>query len=137
MTKTAEVLDFSNFFLSESSALDIDLPNGEPMLYEGKPVRVHVFGAASAQHAKATEAMNREATKRVMAAMGAKNKKKDEEDKDADAKFLVAITDSFENFPYPGGAAAIYREPRLKYIADQVRAYVGDSGNFFGSGAKP
>lgn len=137
MTKTAEVLDFSNFFLSESSALDIDLPNGEPMLYEGKQVRIHVFGPGSKQHAKATEKMNREATKRVMAAMGAKNKKKDEEDKDADVNFLVEITDSIENFPYPGGAPAIYRELRLKYIGEQVRSHVGDLGNFFGSGAKP
>jgi hypothetical protein len=31
---------------------------------------------------------------------------------------------------------AIFREPKLKYIADQIRAFVGESGNFFGDGEK-
>ena len=76
--------------------------------------------------------MDKEASKRVFRSMGAKLKKGDEEDKDADAKFLAAITDSVENFPFPGGAGAIYRELRLKYVADQVRAHLSDLGNFFG-----
>lgn len=131
-----ETQDFSKFLMTETAVVDIDLPNGEPMLYDGKPVRAHVYGPASARHTKASEAMQREAMKRVMAAAGAKAKRKDEEDKDADAKFLVAITDRIENFPYPGGLDAIFREQKLKYIADQIRAFVGESGNFFGDGAK-
>lgn len=132
MSKSNEA-DFSAFFLSETSVVDLELPNGEPMTYQGEPVRVHVYGPATTQYAKANDALQKEAAKRVMAAIGSKGKK-EAEDKDADAKFLVAITDRFENFPYPGGADAIYREPKLKYIADQVRAYVGDAGNFYSTG---
>ncbi len=132
-----ETLDFSKYLMTETSVVDIDLPNGEPMLFNDKPVRAHVYGPASARHTKASEVMQREAMKRVMAAAGAKkNRKTEEEDKDADAKFLVAITDRIENFPYPGGLDAIFREPKLKYIADQIRAFVGESGNFFGDGEK-
>lgn len=125
--------DFSAFFLSETSVVEIELPNGQPMVYQGQPVRVHVYGPATTQYAKANDALQKEAAKRVMAAMGTKGKK-EAEDKDADAKFLVAITDRIENFPYPGGPDAVYREPKLKYIADQVRAFVGDTGNFYGTG---
>jgi hypothetical protein len=127
--------DFSSFFLAETSIVELDLPNGEQMLYEGNPVRVHVHGPATARFTKANEAMQREAAKRVMAAIGNKGRK-EAEDKDADAKFLVAITERIENFPYPGGVEAVYREPKLKYIADQVRTFVGDTGNFFGPGEK-
>jgi hypothetical protein len=127
--------DFSGFFLSETSVINLDLPNGEPMMFDGSPVRVHVYSPATSQYTKANDAMQKEAAKRLMASIGSKSKK-EAEDKDADAKFLVAITDHFENFPYPGGADAIYREPKLKYVADQVRTFVGDAGNFFGIGAK-
>lgn len=123
---------FAAFFLSETSRIEIDLPNGEPMLYDGKQVAVNVYGPATDVFAKAKDAMDKEASKRVFRSMGAKLKKGDEEDKDADAKFLAAITDSVENFPFPGGAGAIYRELRLKYVADQVRGHLSDLGNFFG-----
>lgn len=124
-------LDFSAYFLQDTSSVEIDLPNGEPMLYEGKPVIVHVHGPATNRFTKAKDALDKEAMKRILSASGAKGRKKEDEDKDADVKFLVAVTERIENFPFPGGADAIYREPRLKYLADQVRGYLNDAGNFF------
>lgn len=133
MTKTTASNDaFAAFFLTEASRIEIDLPNGEPMLYEGKQVAVNVYGPATDVYAKAKDAMDKEVQKRAFRTMGAKLKKGDDEDKDADVKFLVAVTDSVENFPFPGGAGAIYRELRLKYVADQVRGHLSDLGNFFG-----
>ena len=127
---------FAAFFLSETSRVEIDLPTGEPMLYDGKQVAVNVHGPATDVFAKAKDAMDKEASKRVFRSMGAKMKKGDEEDKDADAKFLTAITDSIENFPFPGGPGAVYREQRLKYVADQVRGHLNDLGNFFTAPSK-
>lgn len=127
---------FAAFFLSETSRIEIDLPTGEPMLYDGKQVAVNVHGPATDVFAKAKDAMDKEASKRVFRSMGAKMKKGDEEDKDADAKFLTAITESIENFPFPGGPCAVYREQRLKYVADQVRGHLNDLGNFFTAPSK-
>lgn len=123
--------EFAEFFLDETSRLEIELPGGDPMLYNGQPVAVNLYGPSTAQHVAAREKAEREATKRVFANMAKGSKKKDEPDTDADAKFLCAITASFENFPYPGGAEAIYRQPRLKYINNQVNAHLADLGNFF------
>ena len=131
MTTKDNTASFDAFFLAETSRVEIDLPTGEPMLYDGKQVAINVHGPATDVFAKAKDAMDKEASKRVFRAMGAKMKKVDDEDKDADAKFLTAITDSIENFPFPGGAAAVYREQRLKYVTDQVRAHLNDLGNFF------
>lgn len=132
MTKASE---FEQFFMSETSVVDIYLPDGEPMLFNGDQVRAHVFGPATDQYTKATAMIQREGRKALMNTLG-KGRKKENEDHDADNKFLVMITEKFDNFPYPGGVEAIYREPKLKYIGDQVRAFVGDAENFFPTGKK-
>lgn len=135
MSKQDDLLnDFSAFLLHDTSVVDIDLPTGSPMLYQGNPVRVHVYGPSTPQFIRANKVLTEEATKRVVAAMGNK-KQKEADEREADAKFLVAITANIENFPYPGGVEAIYREPRLMYIGDQVRKFVGDTANFFGAAA--
>lgn len=134
----ASAADFSAFLLDTTSRLELVLPNGEPMLWQGLPVAVQLYGPATDEYAAAKAAMEKEAAARVFRAMGAnKNKKKQGEDEaETDAKFLTAITAEFENFPYPGGTAAIYREPRLNYIGNQVRQHVNDLGNFFKESAK-
>lgn len=129
--------EFSAFMLDETARLELELPNGDPMLFKGKQVAVNLYGPATDEYAVAKAAMEKESAARVFRAMGGRNKKKGEaEDREADAKFLTAITASFENFPFPGGAHAIYREPKLKYIAGQVQAHVNDLGNFFKASKK-
>lgn len=137
-SKEITTADFSAFLLETTSRLELMLPNGEPMLWQGNPVAVHLYGPATDEYAAAKAAMDKEAAARVFRAMGAnKNKKKQGEDEaETDAKFLTAITAEFENFPFPGGTAAVYREPRLNYIGNQVRSHVNDLGNFFKESAK-
>lgn len=125
--------DFSAFFLQDTSALPIKLPNGQPMLYQGKPVVVVVYGPSTDRYSAARDALDREAAKALMNSI---NGGKTEADKEADARFLSAVTERIDNFPFPGGPAAVYREPRLKYISDQVRAHLGDLGNFFKGSAQ-
>lgn len=140
MSTVSAPTGFEDFFLADTSALKLDLPNGEPMLHNGERVVVHLYGPATEQYIQAKDAIDREVAKRGMvamaAAMGNKRKSKEQEDRDADVKFLVAVTDRFENFPYPGGADGIYREQRLKYVAEQVRAHLNDQANFFSPSAK-
>ena len=129
--------NFSAFFLDdEPVGVDIDLPTGEPMLYEGARVRAHIYGVAGARHIKAKDVVQRESTKRVVNAMST-NAKKEKEDADTDIKFLVAITERIENFPFPGGLDAIYREPKLMYIAEQVRTASTNQALFFKGSATP
>lgn len=137
-TTDADTAAFAGFMLETTTRLELELPNGAPMLYEGKPVAVLLYGPATDEYVRAKAEIEREGAARVFRAMNSnKNKKKGtEEDREADAKFLTAVTASFENFPYPGGAFAIYREPRLKYIGNQVQAHINDLGNFFKGSAK-
>ena len=120
--------DLSAFFLVDTGAVEIDLPNGQPMMIEDKRVTVHVFGPATDRYRAATDIVEKEATKRLMNVMGSK-KGKDAVDKDADARFLASITDRIE--PLTDAPFDIYSEPHLKYVGDQVRAYLNDQANFF------
>lgn len=129
MTKETTA-DFSAFLLSPTGRVEINLPNGDPMLYDGKRVAVNVFSPASAEYARAQAAVQRAARDKLLG--GKKSANEADENAEIDARFLVSITQSVENFPYPGGADAMYRERGLMYIGDQVRAYLGEQGNFFG-----
>lgn len=122
--------DFSAYLLAETGDVKINLPNGDPMLHDGQRVTVHVYGPASAQYAQAMGAMQRAARDRLFGKKGAQPDDA-EADAEANARFLEAVTARIEHFPYPGGLAAIYRERRLGYLADQVRAHLNDQGNFF------
>jgi len=129
MNKT-ETPDFSAFLLSPAGRIEINLPNGDPMLYQGKRVAVSVYSPASAEYARAQAALQRSATSKVISAK--KGVIAEEDSFEIDARFLESITAGIENFPYPGGAAAIYRERGLLYIGEQVRAYLNEQTNFFG-----
>lgn len=130
--------EFDAFFLATTAHLVLDTPDGEPMLFNGQPVAVNLYSPATPEFVAAQTKREREVTQRVVSAMADKNKNKSKktdatDDADADAKFLCAVTAGFENFPFPGGAEAIYREPRLKYINNQVNRHLSDLGNFFGA----
>jgi len=128
MTKEAAP-DLSQFLLSPTGRVEISLPNGDPMMYQGQQVVVHVFSPASKEHARAQANLQRSVRDRLF---GNKRKVADaEEEAEIDARFLSAVTSSVENFPWPGGVEAMYRERGLSYIGEQVRAYLNDAGNFY------
>lgn len=128
--------DFSAYLLSQTGVVNIELPNGQPMLFQGQPVRVHVHAPTSAKFTEASDARQRFIASHVQVKKGViKNDVDPEQGREQDVQFLVAVTAAVENFPYPGGVAAMYRERGLSYIADQVRAYLNDQSNFFPSSA--
>ena len=125
---------FSQFFLQDESRLEIELPNGKPMIYDGQPVTVVLFGPATEQFAKAKAMQEKTATSRVMAAMGNKKAKPASNDDESDALYLAAVTKEVQNFPFPGGPLGIYSDKRLQYINRQVNQHLADLGNFFPAG---
>lgn len=126
---TDNIADFSQYLLSPTGRVEINLPNGEPMLHQGQRVAVNVYAPASAEYHRASTAMQRTAREKLLGRGKSANDADDSAE--ADARFLTAITVSIENFPYPGGVPAIYRQRGLMYIGEQVRAYLADEGNFF------
>jgi len=129
-------IEFSQFFLNDESRVEIDLPNGDPMTFNGQPVVIVVYGPGTEQFARAKAMQDKSATARVIAAVGNKKPKTNQADDTSDAQYLTAVTKAVENFPYPGGPLAMYSEKRLQYINNQVSKHLSDLGNFFASSAQ-
>jgi len=125
-------MDIRKLALAPTATLHLLDANDEPIYADAKmekPARVHLYGPGSKQFAAAEARNNR----RIMESMGRRGKKIDQAELRVD--FLVAITESFENIEYDkltGEALhrAVYGDTTLRFIADQVYAFVHEAGNF-------
>jgi len=131
-------MDIRKLALVDTATLHILGPNDEPIYADDKmekPVRITVYGPGSKQFAAAEARNNR----RITEMMGKRGKKVDYAELRVD--FLVAITASSENLEYDklqGEALyrAVYSDTSLRFIADQVDAFVRDTANFTNSSPK-
>lgn len=100
---------------------------------DGEPVAVNVFGPGSKQFVKAKTNQNNRALDRMR-----RKGKADQtpEQKTADtAEFLAEVTESFENLDYDDLKdkalyLAVYSDPELGYIVEQLDKFLGDWSNF-------
>lgn len=123
--------DLAAFEVSEIGILDVLNPKDEPLLHNGQPVRIHLYGPGSAQHVRAQAKADAASQQRTFAALRGKVSKTAVEDQREDTVIkLAACTALLENFPIPGGAEALYRNPKLGYITAQVTKFLDDWGNF-------
>lgn len=131
MSNEEKPFDLSAYEAAEIGILSVETPAGEPMLYAGQPVRFHLYGPGSAQAVSITAKLDAAAQARTFAALrGKANKGAADEQKADQVTKLVACTREVENFPVPGGARAIYENPRLGYITNQVQRFLDDWANF-------
>lgn len=132
---TAIAPELAAFLLQNEARIEISLPNGNPMLYQGAQVAVVVHGPSTDEFARAQAKREKAVTTQVFAA-AAKSKKPgkgqaQDGSQEIDVQFLCDITKHVENLPWPGGVAAMYRNLGLQYLNRQVLAHVNDLGNFF------
>lgn len=123
--------DLSAFEAADVGVLEVQTPAGGPLLHQGRPVRIHLYGPGSAEYTRAQARADAAAQARTFAAIRGKAAKNATEEQREDAiNKLVACTQRVENFPIPGGADALYRNARLGYITNQVGRFLEDWGNF-------
>lgn len=98
-----------------------------------KPVAVTVFGPGSKQYA-AAQAKQANRLVNLVRRKGDANQTA-EQRKEEQAEFLTACTESFENLEYgdlkgEALAKAVYSDPTIGFILDQVAKHIGEWGNF-------
>lgn len=131
MTQETTPFDLSAYEAAEVGVLAIETPTGEPMLHAGRPVRIHLYGPGSAEFVRITAKLDAASQARTFAALRGKGSKNAADEQKADqVTKLVACTREIENFPIPGGARAVYENPRLGYITAQVQRFLEDWANF-------
>ncbi|MFT0532270.1 hypothetical protein ACMHYJ_05455 [Castellaniella hirudinis] len=128
-------MDIRKLALIPTAVLHLCDANDDPIYADAKkekPVQVHLYGPGSKQF-EAAETKN---SRRVLESVtGRRGKKKNADQKEWRVDFLVAITDRFENLEYDklegdALARAVYGDATLRFIADQVHAFVHDAANF-------
>ena len=135
-------MDIKKHAVSATSRLHLRDAADELMYDEGdqsKPVAVTLYGPGSKQYARAQAAQNNR--------MMDKLKRRGKADQTAEqiaaekAEFLSDCTAGWENLEYDGltGEAlnrAVYADPSIGFIADQVAKHIGDWANFTSGSAK-
>ena len=136
-TQPADDFNLADFEVAETGTLDVLGLDQEPLLYRGQPVRITVHGPGSAAYVRAESRVAQASQARALAALRGKAGKNDlEEQRQATAEKLAAVTTSIDNFPIPGGALALYANPKLGYITAQVERFLADWANFKPASAK-
>lgn len=123
--------DLSAFEAAETAVLEVLNQKEEPLLFNGQPVTIELYGPGSAQYARAQAKVDTASQTRAFAAIRGKvTKDAAEEGRKLNAEKLAACTKTIINFPVPGGALALYSNPKLGYITNQVAKFVEDWANF-------
>lgn len=124
--------------LSADETFDVEIMDprtGEPLIGDdNKPCTVTVYGPGTKPFAAARSRASNRSIKRLRSK--GKMETTPEEDAAATASFLTEITKRFNNFGYKGlddgpeAYRALYLDPKLGFITDQVNAGAGDWANF-------
>jgi hypothetical protein len=123
--------DLSAFQLVNTAILEVENPKGDPLLFNGAPVTITLYGPGSKEYKNAKYKLENANQTRSIAMLRGKTSKTAAEDQEkANAEFLAACTAQVDNFPITGGALALYSNPGLVYITDQVNKFLGDAENF-------
>lgn len=124
--------DLSAFEAADTATVEIKNLRGDgPLVFNGQPVSIEVYGPGSEQYVRAQVAVDRANSARLMqAASGAATKDMEMELRAAQNRKLVACTKAINNFPIPGGAQALYENAKLGYIRTQVMTFMENWANF-------
>jgi hypothetical protein len=129
--------DITQFEASDTATMPILDPKGEPVLVDGKPASIELYGPGSAEYTKAQAALDSALTTRGMAALrGKPTQETPEEQRKLIVAKLASCTKALNNFPIEGGAQTLYMNPRLGYITNQVTRFIEDWANFTCGSAK-
>ena len=126
--------DISQFETVDTAALELKKPNGDELLVDGKKVIINLYGPGSKEYINAKYKFENATQARSIAMIRGKiSKNIAEESAQLQAERLAGCTESIENFPIDGGALALYSNPKLSYITDQVIKFLDDTENFMPS----
>ena len=135
------MFDIAKEAVVETGTIHVNNAAGEPLYADAerkKPVQIVVYGPGSKAAAIVQARQNAAVRKNMQENDGTFIPPSIEDREKAFAEDLATLTVSFENFDYsPAGGAkgvelfrAVYSDPKLKFIANQVNKFIGDWGKF-------
>ena len=124
--------DLSKYETVDTAALTVQSPKGGDLLgVDDKPVIINVYGMGSKQYVNAKYKLDNATQMRSVAMVRSGKTTDPKEVAKSENEFLVAITQSIENFPVE--PLELYSNPKLAYIRAQVDKFVSETENFMPS----
>ena len=121
--------DISRFEAADTATLQVLDQKKAPLLADGKPVMIVLYGPGSAEYVKAQSRLDSaQATRTIATLRGKPLKDSIDEQRRQQAEKLAACTHSIQNFPV--APLDLYLNPKLGYITSQVIEFVEDWANF-------
>jgi hypothetical protein len=133
-------MDIRKFAVSPTTDVHLKNPATDMPLYDGadekgnpdtsKPIVIQIFGPGSKEYREAGSIATNKQIKRGKKGLTAQVINEDR------IGILVACTFGFKNFNYGGGAfspdtvRALYTDPEMGWVREQVEEQMGDFGNF-------
>lgn len=130
------MFDITQLETTDTAKFHVVNAKGAPQ-YDGEtPITITAYGPGTKRAAEAKHRRDKANTKRVLAGVGGKEEERSEaEERTERAAFLAAVTASLDGFTVDGGAEALFKNPKLRYLADAFEKWWNDSGNFSGDSA--
>jgi hypothetical protein len=127
-----KTFSLAEFEAAACGVLDVQNKKDDgPLLWRGAPVQIVLHSPGSAEFIQAEAKANKAAQARTFAALRGKAvHESPEEARQKTAEKLAACTFELRNFPIEGGPFALYNNPKLGYITQQVEKFLSDWGNF-------
>ena len=134
-------MDITTQAVSDTAAIHLKGADGNHLYSDGnpeKPVKIIIYGPGSKQFAAIEARQTNRAVKRMQDNDGKVSVAAPEQRAAEQAEDLADITASFENLTYPPAAdkhgkelyQALYADPTLGFIPQQIMKAVKDWGNF-------
>lgn len=121
--------DITALEASDTATLDVNALTGEPMVVDGVPVTITLYGPGSEQAIKAQAKSDAaEQAKAFAAIRGKPAKDTPDAARLARAERLASCTASINGLAI--APLDLYRNPKLGYITNQVERFSGDWANF-------
>lgn len=133
------MFDITTQAVSDTTPIHIKGANGEHLYTpDRKPVRIVIYGPGSNQYAAIEARQTNRAVKRMQDNDGKVSIASPEQRSAEQAEDLAELTVSFENLGYPPAKdkqgkelfQALYADPKLGFIPQQLLKAVRDWGNF-------
>ena len=118
-----ETIDTAQFHVKDAK--------GRPKFSKnGDPITITAYGPGSKVAAQAKFAYDSKRSDRTIEKIGGKVESRTEDvDRRERAAYLGQLVASLD-FPYAGGAAALFANPKLRFLADDFEKWWNDAGNF-------
>lgn len=121
--KSLETVDQASYQITDAK--------GAPQFNGTDPITITAYGPGTKVAAQAKFSYEQKVRARTMGEIGGKSSQLTEADERRQrAEYLAQLVQSLDGFEYPGGAAALFANPKLRHIADGFEKWWSDAGNF-------